>query len=320
MWHGRPRPCIGGKCTAEGDCATPSIGLWGTRLSTNRMETFKVASVQMNALKGDLEHNLEVHRHFTAEAADAGCRLVLFPELGVTAHFGEASATEFAEPTTGGPIFNEMCTLAKKHDIVISYGFCEEAHGTFYNAQSLVGPDGFIGCQRKVHASWDEYFYFRMGRSLEVFDLAFAKVGTLICFDGTFFEVWRLLALKEADVILCPHAARIKRGEKVPDEEILEGLKNRTEELPGKTGVYAKDNSVFAVTCNQVGYNGHSTHGGGASVVGPDGELIVASEPSLEDLMITADLDAEALKKARNNNSALRLRRPELYGGLSEMI
>ena len=284
------------------------------------METFKIAAVQMNALKGDLEHNLEVHRHFAAKAATAGCRLVLFPELGTTAHFGDASALEFAEPTTGGRVFTEMCALAKKHDIVISYGFCEEAHGTHYNAQSLVGPKGFIGIQRKVHASWDEYFYFRMGRTLDVFDLGFCKVGTLICFDSGFFEVWRLLALKEADVILCPHAARIRRGEEVPAEEILEGLKARAAELPGKIGVYTKDNGVFAVSCNQVGYNGHSTHGGGAHVIGPDGEIIVKAEPSLDDLMIAAELDAEALKKARNNNSVMRLRRPELYGGLSEMI
>jgi hypothetical protein len=36
-----------------------------------------------------------------------------------------------------------------------------------------MGPGGLIGVQRKVHASQDECFGFRMGRSLEVFDLGF---------------------------------------------------------------------------------------------------------------------------------------------------
>ena len=283
------------------------------------METFKVAAVQMNALKGDLEHNLDVHRRFTAEAAEAGCKLVLFPELGTTAHFGDPSALEFAEPTTGGPVFTEMCALAKKHDIVISYGFCENAHGTTYNAQSLVGPKGFIGIQRKVHASWDEYFYFRMGRTLEVFDLGFAKVGTLICFDSGFFEAWRALALKGAEVILLPHAARIARDKELPPEKILERMKTDNR-APTKESVYAKDNSVFAVHCNQVGYNGYATHGGGAHVIGPDGEIIAKAELSLDDLIIVADLDADTLRSACDGNSIMRLRRPELYGGLSEMI
>ncbi|HUV38354.1 MAG TPA: carbon-nitrogen hydrolase family protein, partial [Planctomycetota bacterium] len=250
------------------------------------METFKVAAVQMNALVGDLEHNLEVHRRFTAEAAEAGCRLVLFPELGTTAHFGDVDALRSAEPATGGPVFSEMSRLAKQHDLVISYGFCEAAHGTYYNTQSLVGPDGFIGAQRKVHASWDEYFYFRMGQTLEVFDLGFAKVGTLICFDTSFFEAWRVLTLKGAEVLLLPHAARIARGEEVPPGKILDGMKSDRRSEKRET-VYAQDNAVFAVHANQVGYNGHSTHGGGAHVIGPDGSVIAKADASLDDLMIT---------------------------------
>jgi N-carbamoylputrescine amidase len=284
------------------------------------METFRIAAVQMNALKGDLDHNLDVHRRFTAQAAEAGCRVVLFPELGVTAHFGDPAVLEFAEPTAGGPVFSEMCRLAKQHDIIISYGFCEQAHGTFYNAQSLVGPEGFIGIQRKVHASWDEYYCFRMGRTLDVFDLGFCRVGTLVCFDSEFFEVWRVLALKGADVLLLPHAGRSGRGKEIPPDEILNGLKARDASVPGKKGAYAKDNAVFAVQCNQVGYNGHSTHSGGAYVVGPDGELVVKAEPSLDDLMITAELDAAVLTGARRKNAIMRQRRPEMYGELTEDV
>jgi predicted amidohydrolase len=212
-----------------------------------------------------------------------------------------------------------MCALAKKHDIVISYGFCETAHGTAYNAQSLVGPEGLIGVQRKVHASWDEYFYFRMGRALDVFGLGFAKIGTLICFDSGFFEAWRVLALKGADVILLPHAARIAREEEVPPEKILERMRS-DDRAPNRESVYAKDNGVFAVHCNQVGYNGYATHGGGAHIIGPDGEVITKADPLLDDLMITAELDADALAHARAANNIMRLRRPEIYGELTDMI
>ena len=48
------------------------------------MNTIKVAAVQMNALKDDLDHNLDVHVRFTEEAAKAGSSIVLFPELVLT--------------------------------------------------------------------------------------------------------------------------------------------------------------------------------------------------------------------------------------------
>ena len=284
------------------------------------MEKFKAAAVQMNALKGDLEHNLDVHRRFARRAARDGCVLILFPELSTTAHYGDESVTEFAEEATGGPVYETMFGLARELDVTLSYGFCEIAHGTYYNSQALVGPAGLIGVQRKVHASWDEYFHFRMGRTLEVFDIGFCKVGTLICFDTAFFEAWRVLTLKGAEVLLLPHASRISRGKRVTRKKQLQGLKARNRQLPGKVGVFAADNCVFAVSCNQVDYNGHSTHGGGASIVGPDGKLIAKSKASLDDLWISAELNPKLLTKARNRSSVMRLRRPEMYGELTEMI
>lgn len=285
------------------------------------MEKFKVAAVQMNALKGDLEHNLEVHRRFAHKAAQAGCRLVMFPELSTTAHFGDETATALAQPATGGSIYAAMHDLARELALVISYGFCEKAHGTYYNAQALVGPEGLIGVQRKVHASRDEYFYFRMGRTLEVFDLGFCRVGTLICFDSNFFEVWRVLALQEADVILLPHASRSGWGKAIPPAEQKKSLRKWLGDLPGKYGVYAADNGVIAVFANQANYNGHSTHSGGAFIMGCDGKIVVKSEAKLDDLMIVAELDPaehEAARKAARGS--LLLRRPEIYGELTRMM
>ena len=122
------------------------------------MEKFRIAAVQMNALKDDLDHNIRTHIRFIEETAKAGCHLVMFPELSVTAHYGDQKALQFAEAADGN-IFRIMHEQAKKHDIIVAYGFCEIAHGTYYNSQALVGPAGLIGIQRKIHASGDEYFH-----------------------------------------------------------------------------------------------------------------------------------------------------------------
>lgn len=284
------------------------------------MRNFSIAAVQMNALKDDLDHNIEKHIHFVEETAKTGCHLVMFPELSVTAHYGDEKALQFAEPADGN-IFQIMHEQASKHNIIISYGFCEIAHGAHYNSQALVGPTGLIGIQRKAHASKDEYFFFRMGRSLDVFDLGFCKIGTLICYDTNFAEAWRVLALKGAEVILLPHASRSGWGKHIPAEEQRESLKRRQADAPGANGVHTRENAVFSVYSNQVDFNGHSTHGGGAYILGPTGRLLVKSEPSLEDLWISVELDAKLLQKARQGtHCALKMRRPEIYGELTKMI
>jgi N-carbamoylputrescine amidase len=285
------------------------------------MDHFKIASVQMNALKDDLDHNLDRHVHFIAKAARAGCRLVLFPELSVTAHYGDEKVVQFAEETGRGRIFETIHGEARKQSITVSYGFCELAQGTHYNSQALVGPDGLIGVQHKVHASGDEYFSFRMGRSLEVFDLGFCRVGTLICYDSAFSEAWRVLALKGAEVILLPHAGRSGPGKRITRAKQIESLRRRLKGLPGDNGVYAKSNGVFAVYANQAGFNGHSTHQGGAYMLDPSGEVLNTSRASLDDQIIMAELDPELARRARRlTNFVLKKRRPEVYRELTEMI
>ena len=284
------------------------------------MEKFRIAAVQMNALKDDLDHNIKTHIRFVEETAKSGCNFVMFPELSVTAHYGDEKALQFAE-AANGDIFHTMHEQAKKHNIIISYGFCEIAHGAHYNSQALVGPAGMMGIQRKVHASKDEYFFFRMGRSLDVFDIGLCKIGTLICYDCNFAEAWRVLALKGAEIILLPHASRSGWGKQIPSEKQVESLKQRQKDAPGSNGVHARENAVFAIFSNQVDFNGHSTHAGGAHIIGPTGQVIERSEPSLEDLWISAELDPELLKKARQStHCTLKMRRPEVYGELTRMI
>ena len=286
------------------------------------MEKFNVAAVQMNALKDDLQHNLDVHVRFIEEAAEAGCSLIVFPELSTTAHYGDPEVVKFSETAGDGPISVLMKEKAGKHELIIAYGFCERAHGTFYNSHALVNGEGIIGLQRKVHASGDEYYSFRMGRRFEVFDLGFCRVGTLICYDVSFSEAWRVMALKGAEVVLGPSAGR-KGGmaQNAPSDEQLKRLSDTLDALPGPTGTYAAENALYAVNCNQFGYNGHSTHKGGASIIDPTGKVIARSEPLLEDLMITATLDPEPAEEMRRGKGfSLRTRRPEIYGELTKMI
>ena len=168
--------------------------------------------------------------------------------------------TRFAEPHDGR-IFRTIQEQAKECGIVVSYGFCELYRGTHYNTSALVGPDGLIGLQRKVHASYDEFFRFRQAYEWGVYDLGFCTVGTAICHDSDFFESWRILALKGAEVILLPHANRTMpagggvltfdgRERELTEEDMLRAQEELLEARPSPPRLHdflARDNGVFAV-------------------------------------------------------------------------
>jgi predicted amidohydrolase len=157
-------------------------------------------------------------------------------------------------------------------------------------------------------------------------------VGTAICHDSDFFESWRILALKGAELVLLPHANRTMpapdgtlafdgRERDTPDEELLlfqaELLADRPHP-PRLHDMCARDNGVFAVFSDQVGFDGHSTHVGGAYVLAPDGTMLERSEPSRETGWVSAELDPASLRHVRETPMfALRKRRPETYEELT---
>lgn len=294
------------------------------------MERFIVAATQVDVRHLDVAANLETHLRLIAETADAGCDLVVFPEAGVTGHNGSQEVIRSAEPHEG-PIFRAIHEAARAHGIVVSYGFCERFRGTHYNTSALVGPDGLLGLQRKVHASFDEFFRFRQAYEWSVADLGFCTAGTAICHDSDFFESWRILALKGAEIVLLPHANRTMpaadgtltfdgREREATDEELLQAQAELLEERPSPPrlhDVLARDNGVYAVFSDQVGFDGHSSHVGGAYVLAPDGSTIARSDPGLETAWIGAELDPDLLERVRENAAfALRKRRPEAYDEL----
>lgn len=273
----------------------------------------KIASVQMNALIDDMDANIQTHLHYIQEAATQNVDVIMFPELSVTGHYGDDKVVQFGQPATSGSIYDTLSQAAQEHNIIVSYGLCESANGTYYNSQVLLGPSGLIGVQRKVHASKDEYFSFRMGAEFPVFDLGFCKIGTLICYDSWIFESWRELALGGAEIILLPHASRSGWNCERNETEQISDFKNADERI-SDNAAFARSNGVFGIFANQCGYNGHSTHWGTAHSVDPLGQCIAQSELTLGNQMLISELDTTALSTARQSPwHTIKTRRPHIY-------
>jgi predicted amidohydrolase len=290
------------------------------------MRTTRVAAVSMNGFLGETERVLSAIDGWCGRAAAEQAELVLFPELIVHGHC-TPNTWGLAEPVPDGPSVARLVQIARRHRLVLCAGMSEKERDIVYNTQVLVGPDGYLGKQRKLHLSRDEVFYYKGGRDLPVFDVGPCKVGVVICYDNQFPEVAHVLALRGADVILMPHAARFRTWQDTPESEAA--ARRRSHDFFKLYALRARENACFAVLTDQAGRAGYVDqwpldsenqphHAGAALVWGPDGELLAATqEERVREEMIVATLDSALLARERSlANYMLRTRRPELFGEL----
>jgi predicted amidohydrolase len=291
------------------------------------MQTTRVAAVSMNGFLGEPDRVLRAIDGWCARAAAEQAELVVFPELVVHGHC-TPNTWALAEPVPEGPSTARLVEMARRHHLVLCAGMSEKENDIVYNAQVLVGPNGYLGKQRKLHLSRDEVFFYKGGREMPVFDIGPCKVGIIICYDNQFPEVARVLALRGAEVLLMPHAGRFKLWEDTPASEAA--ARRYTHRFLMKYALRARENACFAILVDQVGRAGYVNlwprdsenqphHPGAALVWGPDGELLAGTqEERIREEMIVATLDAAALAEQRAlANYMLRARRPELFGELT---
>ncbi len=291
------------------------------------MQEIRVAAVSINSPLDSGSDMLDCLDQWTQKAAEQGAELVLFPELQIFGHCNPAT-WDLAEPVPQGTATQQSIAIAKKHKVTLCVGISEKEDDIVFNTQYLVGPEGFIGKQRKLHLSRDEVLFYKGGRELPVFDIGKCRVGMIICYDNQFPEVARILALRGADVLLMPHAARIQMWDDTP-ESMAAARKHTHEYFTSCYAQRARENACFAVLTNQAGRAGYVDtypadspaqphHCGGALVFGPTGDVLATTQLEvIEDEMVVVDLLPEQLNAERSlPNYTLKTRRPELYAEL----
>src|SRR4029077_1742002 len=180
------------------------------------MRTTHVAAVSMNGLLGAPERVLSAIDTWCERAASEKAELVLFPELVVHGHC-TPNTWQLAEPIPDGPSVAQIVRIARRHQLVVCAGMSEKERDIVYNTQVLIGPNGFIGKQRKLHLSRDEVFYYKGGRELPVFDIGPCKLGIVICYDNQFPEIARVLALRGPEFLLFPFSGLFRLWDDSPE-------------------------------------------------------------------------------------------------------
>jgi len=271
-----------------------------------------IAVAQFAITTGELDANRTSMRASVAQAALAGARLVVLPELSDSGYLlPDAGQARLLASPADGVTLREWHSLATAHNLVIAGGFCELGpDGNLYNSAAIVDASGTRAVYRKAHL-WDqEKKIFTPGDATPpVVRLPFGNVGLMICYDLEFPEWPRLAALAGADLVAVP-VAWSAAGTPAPPGE-------RSGEVVAAQAAAAA-NGVFIAVADRCGSESGVDWLGGSVILRRGG--YPAAGPVCADravvLTATIDLPAARNKKIGDQNDLFSDRRPELYARL----
>jgi predicted amidohydrolase len=293
-----------------------------------------VGAAQMGPIQKDHTRKEVIERLITLlrQGHQAGCDLVVFPELALTTFFPRwfiddiTQADHWYETEMPSPVTQPLFDEAKKLKIGFCLGYAElTTDGHRFNTQILVERDGSIVAKyRKVHIPGHEHnepnrpfqhaerYYFEP--SMEGFGVwnAFdGRIGMMICNDRRWPESYRVMGLQGVEMILCGYNTPIHY---VPDpsQDILQGFHNS---LVMQSGAYQNGSWVIGVAKGGVEEGVDSL--GQSMIVAPSGQ-IVAQAFTTGDELISARCDLDWCAKYTGTLFDFeRYRRPEVYGRIT---
>jgi predicted amidohydrolase len=245
------------------------------------------------------------------EAAGRGARLVIFPECALSGYCfpNRDEARESAE-TLPGPAAETLAADCRELGVFAIFGLLERDGDGLFNAAALIGPQGMIGSYRKTHLPClgVDRCTVPGDRPYAVHDLGGLRVGMLICYDGSFPEPTRVLALLGADLVVLPTNWP---PEAVASARIL-------------TPARALENRIYFAAVNRVGTEAGFRFIGLSRICDITGELLAASDDDRETILY-ATIDPERARSKRIVNipgeyevDRIADRRPELYADLTK--
>lgn len=268
----------------------------------------KTAVIQLNSRDNPAE-NLSKVELFIDRAADMGAEFVSLPEFW--SYLGPYSGFDEAAQTIPGPFIERLQEKARRYHMIVHGGSIVERHpqlrGKFYNTTALINRDGEIAaCYRKIHlfdvnlANGEKHYEsdrIAPGNDVVTAEIDGITFGLSICYDLRFPELYRLLALHGAQIMMVPAGFTLHTGR--DHWEVL--LRARAIEnlcymvAPAHVGNYPPNRQCF----------------GRSMVVDPWG-LVLAQAQDMPTVIMT-EIDLEQIERVRAQIPCLENRRPSAY-------
>ena len=267
-------------------------------------QSFRVAALQYCAGE-DATATLTHIEPMITTAAEKGAELITLPEAASFLAPNQKSLRDLAENENNSPSLKRLSHLARYHGIWLLIGSLlihRSGDGQLVNRSYLLTPNGSIGSYYDKINMFDanvgdgkqytESRNFQAGRKIVVAKCAATTIGLSVCYDVRFPSLYRDMAKAGATILSVPSAFTYESGR--AHWHIL--LRAR-----------AIENGCFVIAPAQCGTHadGRRTYGH-AMIINPWGEIMVEaatddgiSEAGLNDDVIFADLDLNAVERAR---------------------
>ena len=263
----------------------------------------KIALAQFEVYRGNPAANLKAIAAQVAQAKAGGAVAVFLPEMCTTGFDWKRCRELLPEAAAHRA---QVSAFAKANDIAICGSFLEETEsGGLANTLTYFERSGVVAAHyRKVHlfTLFREHKHVEAGECIVTADTEFGRIGCSVCYDLRFPELFRQCALDGAAIQILPAA--------FPHPRLTHW----------RTLIQARaiENQSFFIATNQCGVEGHGSsvgetrYFGHSMVVDPWGEILLEADESAGVHFV--DIDVEKLAKTRAKLTALKDRRPELYG------
>ena len=275
------------------------------------MTKMKIAGVQMDIEFNNRDGNLNKMQERLEETTSNGAQLTVFPECTTTGYcFTSLEEARGIAEGFDGPSVTRVHQWCKEKDTMVVFGFLELAGDRIFNVLALVGPSGVLGTYRKVHLPHlgIDRFTTPGDRPFEVIETPDMRIGMNICYDSSFPEAARILAVKGADLITLPTNWPPTSGltaDVIPNARALE-------------------NHVYFMSVNRIGTERGFSFIGKSKICDPRGGNMAFADHANEAILY-AEIDPEFARKkhlvsipGEHEVHRMKDRRPDVYDPLSE--
>ncbi len=268
----------------------------------------QLAALQFSPGKGEYEANLSRLGDVFAQldSLDPRPDVLHLPESALTGYFLEGGVREHAR--TAGALAADLQRMylaagAGSQPLEVAIGFYELWNSILYNSAMWVQLGGDAPVIRHVHRKnflptyglFDEERFVERGHEIRAFDTPWGKFAMLVCEDAWHSLPGTLLALDGATMIFISSAAPAR------------GVHPRDDAIPGPASVarwerlmrdIAEEQGVFVSFANLVSNEGGKSFPGGATIVGPGGDVRVRG-PLWREALVALPIDFGDLARAR---------------------
>ncbi len=257
------------------------------------MRRFRVALGQINATVGDLEGNVRLIVRGIERARALGCSLVAFPELAITGYPPEDLLFKPAFIEANLRALDAVTQASRGLSVIV--GFVDKRDDIF-NAAAVLHDGRRAGVYHKQYLPnygvFDENRYFQAGTETPVFVAGETTFAVNVCED-----IWypagptAAQALAGAELVVNINGSPFHAGKARFREQMI--------------STRALDDQVCVAYVNMVGGQDELVFDGASLIVNERGEC-VARGLAFEEDFVVADLDLEAVFRARLHDSRRR--------------